>query len=207
MIYYRISKLLDSLFRVRGKKNHKYLKGFDVWEGNIPGSYDLRDFHHVMKYGFSYEEIYNFDFSLTLYVYERLKCYLENADSIVDLEYYKYDVIVFKDKDKEYYSSLTYRDLFDGKDLYDKETKTLTQRECINLIIDYLEYFITEYERENRLYDEEYERLGLSTMDEKLKSEDLKNVSLQCLIEETKSYIKRKQAFVVLSQILDSLWI
>ena len=85
-------------------------------------------------YGFDSRETWSLDYVFYMWLYERLKMYIEYAGEIVNLDFHK-----FVYKEKEY-----------------------TQRELINMMIQRLEYYFKFFGKEDSSksyeeYEEEYE--------------------------------------------------
>jgi len=86
-------------------------------------------------YGFDSRETWNLDCVFYMWLYERLKMFVEIGGQVVDLNYNKFDF-----KGKEY-----------------------TQLELINMMIEKLEYYFNEDARDSKI--DEYRKQGMSIVE------------------------------------------
>ena len=101
-----------------------------------------------MMHSFDSRETWALNFTSATWLYEHLKCYLDNADLVVNLNFYSFDIPVLE--------CIPYEDMaYQGEHAvcYCKEhTEHMTQKEAIKTIIKYLEkYLVTEEYNEQEL--------------------------------------------------------
>lgn len=86
-------------------------------------------------YGFDSRETWSLDYVFYMWLYERLKMFVEIGGQVVDLNFHKFDF-----KGKEY-----------------------TQLELINMMIERLEYFFNEDARDSKI--DEYRKQGMGIVE------------------------------------------
>lgn len=118
---------------------HKYLDDIGVdysWVWNKENSDRDERFEEQQKiYGFDDRETWNLDGTFYMWLYERLKMYVEIGGKIVDLNYHK-----FTFKGKEY-----------------------TQLEMINMMLERLEYYFNEDAIDDKI--DEYKKQGMNILE------------------------------------------
>lgn len=90
-------------------------------------------------YGFDNRETWNLDTVFYMWLYERLKMFVEIGGQVVDLNFHKFDF-----KGKEY-----------------------TQLELINMMIERLEYFFNEDARDSKINEYRKQGMGIFEADNK----------------------------------------
>ncbi len=130
---------------------------------------DNHEKEHYEKYGVYYSDSFNLDYTISEYLYCQLKNYLHHAEKIIDLNFYKFDVKKLKsvhiNEENNRPMAVTYM-------------INLTQKECVELCIEYLKEYLLDEEKE---YDNVF--LGEFELGE-----------------------KRRIAFEIFSQIIDCMW-
>lgn len=118
---------------------HKYLDDIGAnynWVYGIENSDRDKRFEEQRKiYGFDERETWDLDGTFYMWLYERLKMYVEIGGQIVDLNYHK-----FTFKGKEY-----------------------TQLELINMMLERLEYYFKEDAIDNKM--DEYRKQGMDIVE------------------------------------------
>lgn len=118
---------------------HKYLDDIGVnysWIWGIENSDRDKRFEEQQKiYGFDERETWDLDGTFYMWLYERLKMYVEIGGQVVDLNYHK-----FTFKGKEY-----------------------TQLELINMIFERLEYYFKEDAIDDK--KDEYKKQGMNIVE------------------------------------------
>ena len=87
-------------------------------------------------YGFDSRETWALEYTASVWLYEHLCMYLDQAEKIVNLETYKFKVPTLQYNNKK----LCWNDNY--KHWYKVEKKKLTQKECIELCITYLDNYL-----------------------------------------------------------------
>ena len=128
----------------------KYLNDIGIKEDEtcIPNSADTSDermprfLEQREKYGFDERETWSLEFTFACWLYEHLMMYLEIADNTINLSFHKFKIPVIQEQNKE----------FDYETVKDNiKYEETTQKECIELCIDYLKkYFETNREMDER---------------------------------------------------------
>lgn len=90
------------------------------------------------------EETYDLNVSMSLWVYLRLKTYLELSQETIDLKSKKFTVPVVIGIDYEYENVKDYKEInkFNYENILKIEFKEKTFKDCIELTIKYLENYI-----------------------------------------------------------------
>lgn len=120
---------------------NKYLKeiGIKTSKKKVIGAGDAKDSKNFKKqrkkYGFDARECYNLDYTFAVWLYSHLKMYLESAETIVDLSYHTFDIPVLYETDRVEWKET-------DKTWYEEKTETHTQKECIDLCIEYLKDYL-----------------------------------------------------------------
>lgn len=71
---------------------HKYLEDIGITDGPYNWRGDSFKWRHERQvYGFDSRECWNLDYTFYLWLYERLMKYLEDAESVVDLTWTKFN--------------------------------------------------------------------------------------------------------------------
>ena len=121
---------------------HKYLNdlGISSDEVSIFNTTDIdklgrqdRFYEERNKYGFDSRETWGLYFTAAGWLYSHLKMFLEEASEIVNLDYYKFTVprlVEITDRED------------DARCYYRVEPTEMTQKEAIEMMIDYLEFTI-----------------------------------------------------------------
>lgn len=104
--------------------------------GNLEGSERDELFEKEREiYGFDSRETWSLDYVFYMWLYERLKMFVEIGGQVVNLNYHKFDF-----KGKEY-----------------------TQLELINMMIEKLEYYFNEDARDSKI--DEYRKQGMGIVE------------------------------------------
>lgn len=123
--------------------------------------------HQYKTFGVTSQECFNMDNTMTYSLYEHLKMYLRDADNIVDLHFYSFNIPVayLNDKHEEIESRARIQTNGQPKELKKYAPKYITklewhdQKECIELMISYIE----DWMRADVLdEDDEYEKVKVA---------------------------------------------
>ena len=102
-------------------------------------------------YGFDSRETWSLDYSFATWLYSHLKMYLEKAGEMINLEFYNFSIPVLYDIPED---ELDYTCGEAIPEHYRKEViETVTQKEAIELMIDYLEHYLN-YRDTDKLEEE-----------------------------------------------------
>lgn len=156
--------------------SRKYLEdlGMKIPKGTIPGMDNVslktdkrrKVFKkQIKKYGFDARDTWNLHFTTACWLYEHLMMFKEKAGKVINLKYHKFDVVTLDEEGVDLNSIEEYENYYkkvrenpdDGVMLYKEKKQCLNQKQCINLMIDYLATYI---KRENGIdtkrYDTDY---------------------------------------------------
>ena len=99
------------------------------------------------RYGFDSRETWSLDYTAACWLYEHLRMYIDQASKIVNLSFYKFDVSkVVVDYDR-IFNLDNLQEMTECVTL--SEPETMTQRECIDLMLEYLRDYIQTDERQH----------------------------------------------------------
>lgn len=161
-----IDKGLGVKYKVKGKSDSGY-----GWTWSNPNKKEKKQ---RKKYGFDSRECFNLNDEFELWLYAHLKMYLHDAKKIVNLDFYKFtvttlryekmpkverEVLDFSAKTKTLCEIPTKKAMIPCyKKVY--EDKELTQKQCIKLMLKYLEKIwkydetkIADYDNEKTYID------------------------------------------------------
>ena len=137
------------------KGNHYYLNkiGIDSNSTSVFNSTDKRNgistgrtarFREQRKtYGFDEKETWNLNYTYITWLYSHLKFYLDYA--CVDLTFYKFKVPILTERKKRKKEDSFYKEV----------TKELTQEDAIKLVLEYMEFYLSE----NYSFEEEVKQI------------------------------------------------
>lgn len=170
------------------KQRHYYLNKLGIKSDSpcIYNSTDIEDSRIVRfakersKHGFDSRETWSMNFTSACWVYEHLMMYKDIGGKVVDLNFHKFDIpVLYEIPDDEL--------VCEGENKYPthylrSQTETKTELESINLIIQYLEYYLTYNDKEY------YNNI---------------DVSIKC---EAMAYEYLQGGFRIYAEILPALW-
>lgn len=101
-----------------------------------------------LKHGFDSRELWSMEYTSACWLYEHIKLYKKIAGKIVDLNFHTFEIPVFYEIPED---ELEYNNINLPKKCLQLQIETRTQLEAINLIIQYLEFYLKDDDTEEDL--------------------------------------------------------